>query len=166
MMNKLRNIRNNFLKMRGGNLISIESVILAFVVLFILTMIKNTSPYFALVIAFIVGFAFPILVGTFKSSAWIAAILFSLLWAMLGFITVIAVTDGTLLPGLLTAFVIFAIGFVVHKNYSGFSFRNISRKVNTNITIDNSVEKENVIFCPKCGRRISTADGKCDICDK
>lgn len=165
-MNKLRNIRNNFLKIRGGKLISIESVTLAFVVLFILTIIKNTSPYFALVIAFIVGFAFPILVGTFKSSAWIAAILFSLLWAILGFIIVIAITDGILVLGLLAAVVIFAISFVVHKNYSGFSFQNISRKVNSNITIDNSVEKENVMFCSKCGRRIRTIDGKCDICDR
>jgi|BioPla2DNA2_1021312.scaffolds.fasta_scaffold04096_2 hypothetical protein len=167
-MGKWENTRNSFVKMRGGKLISIESVILAFVVFFVLTMVKNASPYLSLVVAFVVGFVFPILVGTFKSLAWIAAILFSLVWAFLGFVIVGAIADGSILIGIVGAVILFAISFAIHKNYSGLSFQNINNKTNNteNIVINNSSIKENVVFCPKCGRRIRSVDGRCDTCDR
>jgi len=167
-MERVENLRKSFVKMRGGKLISIESFILGVVVFLILMIENNASPVFSLIVALVVGFVFPILVGIFKSLAWIAAILFSMVWAILGFVIGSAITDGFILIGLLGAVIFFTISFAIHKNYSGLSFQNIISKTNKteNIVVNNSPVKEQVMFCPKCGRRIRTADGKCDTCDK
>lgn len=158
--------RENFLKMRGGKLISIEAYILALVALVVLIEIKNVSPVVSLIIAFIVGFVFPIFVGTFKTLAWLAAVLFSLVWAFLAFIFAGAIANGSVLIGLLFGIVFFAISFGIHKNYSGLSFQGISKKTHTQqITTGEETICTAVQFCPKCGRRIRAIDGKCDTCD-
>lgn len=168
-MSKLEDTRNKFLKMRGGKLISVEAVMLAFVVFFAMTVEKNASPYLALVIAFIVGFVFPILVGAFKSLAWLAAILFSLVWAFLGFVFAGAIAGGSVLVGLLSCIIVFAISFMIHKNYSGLTFQGFTRKNNNSVSnmtmVDKNSHSEAVVFCPKCGRRITSYDGKCDVCN-
>ena len=122
-MGKWENTRNSFVKMRGGKLISIESVILAFVVFFVLTMVKNASPYLSLVVAFVVGFVFPILVGTFKSLAWIAAILFSLVWAFLGFVIVGAIAGGSILIGIVGAVILLQSALLFIRTIQVFLFR-------------------------------------------
>lgn len=159
--------RESFLKMRGGKLISIEAYILAFIVLIILTMMKNASPIISLIIAVIIGFVFPILVGTFKSLAWLVAILFSLVWALLTFTIVSAIANDTVFIELISGVISFIISFFVHKHYSGLSFQRI-RKRNNNKQLISSKEPtyEVVNFCPKCGRRIRTIDGRCNSCDK
>ena len=164
-MGKMKDIRNNFIKMRGGKLIYIESVILAFVVFFIMIIVKDTSPYAALVAAFILGFVFPILIGVFKTLAWFAAILFSLVWAFLFFLIVETIASGA---GLLAGIVFFIVSFIVHKNYSGLSLQVINRKNREpqSLQIEDISLHEDISFCPKCGRRIKTSDGQCDVCDR
>lgn len=167
-MENLENTRNNFTKMRGGKLILIESVILAFVVFFVMLIGKNASLLYSLGVAFAVGFVFPILVGIFKFVAWIAAVLFSLLWSILGFTFVGAIAGQSVLIGLVAAVIIFLISFTIHKNYSGLYFRDVSNKTyNTdNMVVNNSFVSEDVMFCPNCGRRIKNVDGICDACDR
>lgn len=163
---KVEVTRENFLKMRGGKLISIEAYILAIAVFIILATVKNASPVVSLIIAGIVGFVFPILVGTFKSLAWLATTLFSLVWGFLTFVFVGAIANGSVLIGLLFGIAFFAISFWVHKNYSGLSFRGISKKTHTQqIATNEEATYEAVQFCPKCGRRIRSIDGRCDSCD-
>lgn len=167
-MSKTEGIRNSFLKMRGGKLISIEAVILGFVVFFVLFLVKNTSPYIALIVALIVGFVFPILVGIFKTLAWLAAILFSFVWAFLAFAIGREIADNSVLIGLLAGIIFFSISFFVHKNYAGLSFHRINRKtrnIKNDIVNDNTIS-EVVSFCPKCGRRIRSLNGSCDVCNK
>lgn len=161
-------IRDNFLKMKGGKLISVEAYILAFVVLFILTIVKNISPFISLIVAFVIGFIFPVFIGTFKLLAWLAAVLFSLIWAFLAFVIVGAIANESVLAGLLAGVVFFIISFIVHKNYSGLLFQGISTK-RVDQQISTSLDEpiyEAVKFCPKCGRRIRTIDGCCDTCDR
>lgn len=164
---KVEIMRDNFLKIRGGKLISIEAYILAILVFCILVLLKNESPIMSIMFAMVVGFVFPILVGIFKSLAWLAAILFSFIWASLGFVLVGAVVNKSFFIRLLLSIILFCITFWVHKNYSGLTFQGISKKSKNQQVV--SLEEplyENVSFCSKCGRRIRTFDGKCDSCDR
>ena len=166
-MGKLENTRNNFLKLRGGKLISVESIVLAFIIMFVMTVVKNSSPYLALAVAAIVAFVFPILVGVVKTLAWFAAVLFSLIWGILGFSIIGAIAGGSVLIGLIGGIIVFLISFRIHKNYSGLTFQGVTRKNTDNTSIENSyVEKESVKFCSNCGRRITSLSGVCDVCNK
>ena len=166
-MSKIEDIRNSFIKMRCGKLISVEAFVIGFIIFFIIS-IKDKSQYLALLISVIVGFGFPVLVGSFKTVAWLAAIVFSLLWSVIGFVIGGALFGSSFLAGLLIGIVIFVISFWAHKNYSGITFQNISRKKgNLDYTEEtNFTFKESIRFCPKCGRRITSSDGTCDVCDK
>lgn len=166
-MEKLKKIRNNFLKLRGGKLISVESIVLAFIIAFVMIVVKDNSPYLAFVVAVIVAFIFPILVGVVKTLAWFAAILFSLIWGILGFIIAYAIAESSVLIGGISGIVIFLISFKIHKNYSGLTFQGVTRKNKDKISLENSyIEKESVKFCPNCGRRITSLNGICDVCNK
>lgn len=167
-MGRLGKIRNSFVNMRGGKLISIESVILALALLIVLLFEEDILPLFSVIVAVTVGFIFPILAGTFKFLAWITAIFFSLFWALLGFVIISAITDESTLIGLVVAVILFAISFCIHKDYSDLTFHNINNKTynHENMAMNNMVVKENVIFCQECGRRITTADGRCDRCNR
>lgn len=168
-MSKSSSTREKFIKMRGGKLISVESVILGVAIFFVLLIVKSASPYLALAIAFGVGFVFPILIGVFKVLAWIAAIVFSLLWALMAGVLVGAIASNANLISVLIGIVIFAISLVIHKNYSGLTFQGITRKKSENVLLKNSganIPKESVKFCPKCGRRIVSLNGLCENCDR
>lgn len=165
-MRKMEEIRRNFTKMRGGRMISAESYILGLILLFVISMVMDSLPYAAIAAAIAVGFVFPILIGVFKSLAWLAAVLFSFIWAFIAFVFVGAIADST--AGLFAAGLFFVVSFAVHKNYSGLSFQAVSRK-NRDLQIspaENMAPFENASFCPKCGRRIRTSDGHCDVCDR
>ena len=166
---KSSSIRENFLRLRGGKLISIESYVLGFVVLFVVNIVKNYSMPVSCIVALIVGFVFPILIGLFKSLAWIAAVAFSLIWGVLAYGIVGAIAHNSVILGLLGGIIVFAISFVIHKNYSGLVFQGVSRNDNNQqqaqITTDETTY-EAVAFCPKCGRRIHSIDGRCDFCGR
>lgn len=165
-MSKNEGLRNSFLRMRGGKLISIESIVLAFVVFFVLAVVKDVPQFAALVAAVAVGFVFPILVGLFKSIAWVAAILFSLIWAFVAYFLAENMANGSV--GFLAGVIIFVISFMVHKNYSGLSFHGVGQKKldQKTVSADHIKAQERVSFCPKCGRRIRGLDGRCEVCDK
>lgn len=165
---KVGELRESFLKLRGGKLISVEAFILALIVLYVLNVVKNVPIGTSLIVAAIVGFVFPILIGVFKSLAWLAAVLFSLIWALLAFVIAGAIADGSYFVGFIFGLIFFVISFFVHKNYSGLSFQGISLKNNKHIDSTTLYEPslEGVRFCPKCGRRIISTDGRCNVCDK
>ncbi len=165
---KLNSIRENFLRLRGGKLISIESYVLGFIVLFVMSFVKNYSMPVSCVVALIVGFVFPILIGVFKSLAWIAAVAFSLIWALLANGIAGAISHDSVIIELLAGLIFFAISFVIHKNFSGLTFQGVRRNNNSQevqITTEETTY-ETVAFCPKCGRRIHSVDGRCDFCDR
>ncbi len=158
--------RENFTKMRGGKLISIEAYILGFVVLFALSL-RDVSPIVSFIVAAVVGFAFPILLGTFKSLAWLAAILFSLVWALVVYAFASLIANGFSFIGLLFGIIFFVISFAVHKKYSGLTFQKINKMARKQqVSSLNNPINEEAIFCPKCGRHINSIDGRCEFCDK
>jgi hypothetical protein len=163
---KLGITREKFLKMRGGKLISIESGILGVMTFLVLAMKWGEEKLVAAIaVALIVGFAFPILVGSFKSLGWVSAVLFSLMWAILAFN--IGKMIGSFFPGLLLGILFFAIVFFIHKHYAGLQFRTVSVKNDEQQVVPTSEPTyESVIFCSKCGRRIRAIDGRCEFCDK
>lgn len=91
-----------------------------------------------------------------------------MVWAFFGFLIAAGITGESILIELISAVILFAISFVIHKNYSSLSFRDIRSRTNDteNIVMNDSFIKENVVFCPKCGKRIRNIDGKCDTCDR
>lgn len=168
-MSKIEDIRNNFTKMRGGKLISVESVVIAFIIFLIMSMKDDGLLYPGMFIGIIVAVVFPIIVGTFKTVAWLVAIIFSLLWALIGGVIGGAFFGGSALIALLIGGVIFLISFRIHKNYSGITFQNINKKNGSDVNFIKDTDfkpKESICFCPKCGRRITSADGTCDACDR
>lgn len=165
---KSNSIRENFLRLRGGKLISVESYVLGFIVLFVMNLVKNYSIPVSCMVALIVGFVFPILIGVFKSLAWIAAVAFSLIWGVLAYGIAGAIAHNSLIIGLLAGLIVFVVSFVIHKNYSGLTLHGVSRNNNSQevqITTEETTY-ESVAFCPKCGRRIHSIDGRCDFCDR
>jgi hypothetical protein len=121
--------------------------------------------------AVIVGFVFPILVGTFESLAWLAALLFSFLWAVVVYCLVWELAGKSAAPALLAGLVFFVVSFTFHKHYSGLSFQELFRQTkksnieSTGRAAANMSAQTAVMFCPKCGRRVQS-DGRCDFCDK
>lgn len=97
----------------------------------------------SLFFAFIVGFIFPVIIGIFKTLAWIAAAVFSLLWGgALAFAIVGEIVKGSTLIAILAGIIFFVISFIVHKNYSGLLFREIaSKSMDTQTEIIKSEEK-------------------------
>lgn len=165
--NRIEKMHDNFVRKRGGKLISIEAYVLAAVVCYVLIIMKDVSPVISIIIAFVIGFVFPILVGTFKFVAWIVSILFSLIWGLFVFFIVESISGGSGLSDILAGIVIFAISFFVHKIYAGLSFHLVRIKKgnkNTYVMTDETLY-ENVSFCPKCGRRINNSNPYCEKCD-
>ena len=166
--NKIISWRNNFLKMRGGKLISIESIILGLSMFFLM---QGYSTATILIVAAIVAFVFPILFSLFKGFAWVATIVFSILWASLAAQIVGELVNTNAVVRVLVGIIVFLISFFVHKNFAGLTFHTIKinrnhNSINRSINVSKqSYECESVSFCPKCGRRIHSKDGRCDICD-
>lgn len=166
-MESLQNTRESFLKLRGGKLISVEAIVTAIIILFVMIIKNNESIGVSLVVAAIVAFVFPILIGVFKALAWLAAVLFSLIWGIIGFSIIEAITNDFVLIGFVGGIIIFLLSFRIHKNYSGLTFRGVTRKnMDGALFEDSYIEKEEVKFCPICGRRITSSSGICDVCNK
>lgn len=177
----IKDIRNNLLKSKGGRVIEIEAVLLGMIGLMIAEAKFNSlTPYTAvaiLVIAAIVAFAFPILMGIYKTFAKIVAMIFSFFWACIGWTFGAGIagfverdfTVKTFLVGLLVGVIIFLVSYRIHKSYAGFGIQRTEVKAVTSARqadSANHILKEKVSFCPKCGRRITSINGTCDACGR
>ncbi len=164
-MKKIENMRKTFLKMRGGKLISIEAYVLAFVVLVII-LVNGQPPYVAFGVAFLVGFIFPIFISVFKSIAWIASVGFSILWGIFSGLLISEFLGDFI--GFIFSIIFTIISFSVHRNYSALRINSISLKRGEGFRVSDNIyhNKEEVKFCPKCGRRINPDSGICDVCNK
>ena len=165
-MGKFDDMRSNFLKLRGGKLISAESIILA-VILFVMMMVNNKPFYLAVIVAAIIAFVFPVLVGVIKVIGWCVAIIFSLMWGILGGMIIITLIGSTIV-GFIGGSIIFFASFRAHKNYSGLTFQGITLKYTDSSSFDRGhyIKKESIKFCPQCGRRIMSDSGICEVCNK
>ena len=165
---KMERWRNSFTDKHGGKLIHVESVILGLLLLGLLE--YNNCPLILVVlIPAIVVFVLPILIGVFQTLAVLTAVLFSLIWGFLALLFAGGLLNS--LPiGIFCGIAAYFISFRVHKNYSGIQFHGFQRKdggvPHTPAEVSDRFIKQAVVFCPKCGRRITSADGICDFCDR
>lgn len=166
-MSRLEDIRKNFTKTRGGKLILVESFLVFLILSFILTVCVELSQVAAFAISAIVAFIFPIIVAVFKTIAWLMAIIFSFIWALITWVISTSV-EAPAIISLGVGMFIFVVSFFIHKVYSGLQFNGIEKKSNNNkaMELNGSKNREKIQFCPKCGRRIISPDGRCDVCDK
>lgn len=166
IINSLIIKRKNIIKRRGGKLISIESYVLGFIVLFVLMMAEFSTPV-SCIFAFLFGFGFPILIESFKTFVWISTVAFSLIWGIMSYIIASSIAHNSVIWGLLGGIIVFTISFLMHKTHYESTLNSEKEEVNiqqTQVTAPES-NYEAVSFCPKCGRRIHSIDGKCDFCN-
>ena len=149
-------------------LVYIESFVLGFMALFIMDLGYNHSTFESLIVALIVGFVFPILIRKFKPLALIAAVAFSFSWSILAYNIVTSVANNSAIVGLLCGLGVFAISYVLHKKYSRLMIQDVRENNNDQQAqmTTHEITHETVTFCPKCGRRIHSIDGRCDFCNR
>lgn len=63
----------------------------------------------------------PWLMGLIEVFAWIATVLFSLIWAVIGYFIGGAILGDSSIAGVIVAVVIFICSFFAHKVFAGFS---------------------------------------------
>lgn len=188
-MKNPNDFRNRYLNnASGGKLIRVESGILG-VVIFLTMATNNMNIWVSIITGTVIAFAFPFLLRLFSFLGWIATFLFSFLWAALAFSLIDLIPGLGFLPPLIAAAIVFIISYNVHKAYSGLyipsmkahnlNLKTIFTPTSTDDSADEfvlpdeahgltrieEIKTEKVIFCPDCGRRIKSENGKCTYCD-
>lgn len=111
-------VRDNF----GDKLIAIEAVIIGIAAGFLLYYKIGMSILQYIVIASIVAVAITWLVANIPIVAMIVGILFSLVWATVGFVVGSLIFDESIIAGILAAFGVFALSLFCHKVFAGIGF--------------------------------------------
>lgn len=177
----IRNTREGFVDMGAGDkLIRIESKILAIVVFIVLLAYLKMGVGQALIAGVVVGFVFPWLVGLVEFFAWVATIIFSVIWAGIGYFIAGALGGDSPVIGAIGAIIIFVASFFLHKIFAGLGYSSVEKHAldawdntsdNTAQTRDiarnigDTLEKDmgNVKYCQKCG---TAMDANAKFCAK
>lgn len=182
-MDDIRDAREGYVRGDIGDaLIAIESVLIGVAIGFLLYYKAGISVLQCIVIAIIVTAVIPWLVGTVPVVALIMGILFSLVWATVGFIVGCLIFDYSIIAGILAAVAVFAASFFCHKIFAGIGFvssrkfmndmlndiRNNTKEQQTEIQAEEelSIEAEEaaVHFCSSCGAKLREEDVFCNKC--
>ncbi|MGN0346333.1 MAG: zinc-ribbon domain-containing protein [Lachnospiraceae bacterium] len=110
----------------GDRLVAVEAVIMGIALGFFLYFKAGMSIPQYIVIASIITVVIIWLVGNIPVIAWIVGILFSLVWAAVGFIIGSLIFDESIIAGILAAVVVFALSLFCHKVFAGIGY--ISRR--------------------------------------
>lgn len=175
--NNIRDAREGFVDMSAGDkLIGVESKILG-IVTFIGMLCLHTGFFPALIVGILVMFVFPWLVGLVEIIAWIAAIVFSLVWAIIGYFIGGALLGDSVLGGIVVAIIIFTASFFLHKIFGGLGYHSVEKHVidSVDATRNNTAQTANSMvnieaqmssgmFCTKCGARMTANQVYCSSC--
>lgn len=177
--NSIRNAREGFVDMSAGDkLIRIESIILGIAV-FIGMLCLHTGFFPALIVGALIMFLFPWLVGLIEVFAWIATIVFSLIWAVIGYFIGGALLGDSVIGGIIVAIIIFTGSFFLHKIFAGLGYHSVEKHVIDSIdsTRDNTAQMANAMtnnysqsqgstskFCSNCGAKLDTNAHYCNSC--
>lgn len=128
----IRDSREGFVNMGAGDkLIRIESKILAIITFILMLAYFKSGIISALIVAALIGGVFPWLVGLVKAFAWCAAVVFSLIWAVVGFFIgyLLAGIMGIDTPiiGVLVAIIVFIVSFFLHKVFAGLGYSSVTK---------------------------------------
>lgn len=136
----IRNTREGFVNADAGDkIVKFESRILGIVSFFAL-LIKGESFVFSLIVGILIFGVFPYLIGLVSVFGWIAAILFSGIWAFVGYFVIGALTNNNIGAGVVAAIIVFIISFFLHKIFSGLNFVSVEkRKIDVLDSINNGV---------------------------
>lgn len=177
----IRNTREGFVDMGAGDkLIRIESKILAVLVFILMLAYFKMGIVSALIAGAVIGFVFPWLVGLVEFFAWVVTIVFSVVWAGIGYFIAGAIGGDSVAIGVIGAIIIFIASFFLHKIFAGLGYSSVEKHAldawdnNSNNTaqtrdmvndIGNSLEKDmsNIKYCPKCGTAL---EGDAKFCAK
>ena len=180
----VRDAREGFVNMGAGDgLIRTESIILG-IAIFIVGMTNYGWDFMvALVVGLVVAFVFPWLTGLISIFAWFVTIVFSLIWAVIGYFIGGAILGDSPIAGVIVALIVFIISFHLHKVYAGLGYSSVDRHVidsldetadNTSYTahttknISSQVNKmqrgNNVCYCSSCGTPLKVGTKFCMKC--
>lgn len=161
----------------GDALIKIESVLIGIAVGFAFLYGVKLTPVQCIIIAILVMVVVPWLVGTITILAWIVAILFSLVWAAIGFVAGYFIFNHSYLIGIVTALVIFVLSFFCHKVFAGIGLQSARKfrdealddiRNNTNDIRNNTNQQPEaevqIRFCSSCGAELKEGDSFCNKC--
>ena len=174
MINRIISSWKLFMQMKRGSKLIIGEAAVLWWFLFIFITVLSESVEKAVVISAILAVAYICCLGLFKTFAWLFALVFSVFWGLLGYFVSYEFSSRSIGISLIVAVIMFIISMFLHKTYSGLyfsdlseSYANIKEKRNRQNAASNiSSKAESVRFCDKCGRRITSQDGKCSFCDK
>lgn len=126
----IRDAREGFVDMdMGDKIIHIESIIMGIGAFIIGIAFMDLGLVVSLVVGGLVAFVFPWLVGLFTIFAWIATIVFSLIWAIVGYFIGGALLGDSVIAGIIVAIIVFISSFFAHKVFAGLGFSSITSHV-------------------------------------
>ena len=124
----LQDLREGFVSSRTGHkLVKAESIILGIVGFIVALM--NTSVGFigALLVGLVISLAFPALISFIPVLAWISGIVFSLLWAIIGYFIGGSLLGNSAAAGLIVAMIIFAVSLFSHRVFAGLGYVSVEK---------------------------------------
>lgn len=172
----IRDTREGFVRMDvGDKLIGIESKFLAIVTLIVMWVALDTDFITALIAGVVVGFLFPWLVGLIGFFAWVVTIVFSLMWAVIGYFIAGALGGDSPIIGVIGAVIVFILSFFLHKVFAGLGYSSVEKhsmdawdntaantaQINRSL---NAMDTSNVKYCVKCGTKLAADAGFCTKC--
>ncbi len=121
----IRDIREGFVDSDiGDKIMTIESIIIGVIGFFVSLLHFDFGFGKSAIIALVICVLIPCLVGLIEVCAIIFSIVFSLVWAVLGYF-VGAIITGSLLAGVLIALIIFVLSIFVHKVFAGIGYESV-----------------------------------------
>lgn len=168
----IRDAREGFVRSDiGDRLVRIEAFIMG-VICFIGLMALHKGFGIAVVTGVVVAFVLPWLMGLIEVFAWIATILFSLIWAVIGYFIGGAILGDSPVAGGIVAVLIFICSFFVHKVFAGLGYSSVEKHVMDSIddTRDNTANIANmgqsatIRYCSSCGARLDSGVHFCNQC--
>lgn len=165
----IRDTREGFVRSDiGDRLVRIEAFIVG-VVCFIGLLALHKGFGIALITGGVVAFVLPWLMGLIEVFAWIATVLFSLIWAVIGYFIGGAILGDSPIAGAIVAEVIFICSFFAHKVFAGLGYSSVERHVMDSIdqTRDNTANLGQPVsakYCSSCGTRLNAGANFCNNC--
>lgn len=125
----IRDAREGFVDLDiGDKIVRIESFIVG-VACFIGALALGMGFVVAIIAGGVVAFVLPWLIGLVEIFAWIATILFSLIWALIGYFIGGAILGDSPIAGGIIAVAIFIASFFAHKVFAGLGYSSLTKHV-------------------------------------
>lgn len=125
----------------------------------------------SLAIGVIITNALPWLIGLIDIFAWIAAVVFSIVWAAVGGVLGYLIFEGSIIAAIMGAIFMFICSFFGHKVFAGIGY--VSEKktmidsvtsMSSNLESINNAVSNNMKYCSNCGQPVKIGANFCESC--